>query len=210
MVSIRTGRNARFVVCILSLFVLGCARECPAAVDLVWRTSSHTVALGETLSLDLLAVSQTPASISAVDVIVTWDPLYLSGIKKASSQPFWLVEGFLSPQPDNLNVDITDGCVLYTGWGGLSGSINVDSSGLLLATFAFSAVRPTSQTTVNIPHAIGLQTFTVVYDGHTPNTDITGRLDSAQASVVPEPSSALALSTCLVGWSRLFKRSCRN
>ncbi len=194
MVSKRPGHIAGLLILIISVLAPALALPSAASVDLSWRPSATALETGATLNLELFATSQHPGTISAVDVIITWDPAYLKGINKGPAQPFWLVDGFLNPQPDGLNADTSDGSVLYTAWSGLFTTVSVDSGGLLLAAFSFTALQPVTHTTIAIPAVFGTQTHTAVYDGSIPNTNVTGELGSLDIAIVPEPSSACVLA----------------
>lgn len=193
-----------------------------ANVGLEWRPGDTSVQVGDGLVLGLYAVSDNGADqpISAMDVVVLWDPSFLRFDYLGEPQPVWLGDGFYTPSdwpdplpdpvPDNIkndiNYDIYDGNALYSAMSQFGASANATPGGLLCVDFYFTALAPTNSTSVSVAESYG-NGITSVFDGTQPNTVINGALGSAQISVtaVPEPASVAGLLSglaCFIGLRR--------
>ena len=140
-----------------------------------------------------------------MDVIVRWDPAFLSGVSLGDPQSAWLADGFFNTAPDDINQDLTDGDVMYTAWANFGAPAIATPQGLLCVEFEFTALAPVDPTTVYIDTGFGSTARTKVFDGTVPNHDIKGMLGTAQATVqaVPEPASLSALMLGVAGlWIR--------
>ncbi len=136
-----------------------------------------------TLGVDLVASSDSgeSQSISAMDVIIAWDPavLQLLGIDSDGPYPYqWLFSGFTNDHGlDGLNDTWTDGNALYTAMAQLGGPAAwAPPEGLLVIRFLFKKLHVGNPTLVSIPASFGNYTHTVVYDGVIPGLDVTGTL----------------------------------
>lgn len=142
---------------------------------------------------ELYAISDSAAdqSLSAMDVILSWDPAVLQLLGNDTSGPYpynWLFSGFQDDSGlDGLNNTWSDGDALYTAWGQLGGSpAYATPSGLLVTKFRFRKLMVNETTTVDIPASAGMYTDTVVYDGQTPGLDVTGTLSGATITTSPK------------------------
>ncbi len=198
-------KNKGFVTSLVLIGVIGLSGTAGALVDLQWRPAQQTVNVGEPVVIGLYAVSDSSEDqlISAMDVIVRWDPAFLSGVSLGDPQPAWLTDGFFGSAPDEINQDLADGDVMYTAWANFGGSAAATPQGLLCVEFEFTALAPVESTTVYIDTAFGSSAETKVFDGTVPNHDIKGTLGTAQVTVVPEPASLSALMLGVAGmWIR--------
>ena len=91
------------------------ANVSPGTVDLTLGPAVQSAALSTTVDITLTAstTSVTPVGVSAIDVILTWDPAELDFVLADASAYPWFVAGFLQ-DPDGINDSITDGEALYT------------------------------------------------------------------------------------------------
>ena len=136
-----------------------------------------------TLSINLYAISDSEESqsISAMDVILAWDPvvLQLRGIDNEGPYQYqWLFSGFTNYHGlDGLNDTWADGNALYTAMAQLGGPPAwAPPEGLLVTTFLFGKLHVGTPTLVSILDSFGNYTHTVVYDGLIPGLDVTGTL----------------------------------
>ena len=135
-----------------------------------------------TLGIDLVASSDSgeSQSISAMDVILSWDAavLQLIGLDPNGSYPYpWLFSGFTNDHGlDGLNDTWADGNALYTAMAQLGTPAWAPPEGLLVTRFLFKKLHVGDPTLVSIPAAFGNYTHTVVYDGVVPGLDVTGTL----------------------------------
>ncbi|MCC6483704.1 MAG: PEP-CTERM sorting domain-containing protein [Armatimonadetes bacterium] len=188
-----------------------------AAVNLELRPITQTANIGETLGYDLYALSTTGSDefVSAMDVILTWDPALIrpevgtDGM--GAPQPEWDFDGLLYQASGINNRDmitgdiINDGAFMYTAAAPLGTPVAISPTGLKIVEFRFTARAMTSGTSIQIPAAFG-QDQTRVFDGMNANTDIKGLLTGARMTVVPEPSGLLALATGAVSLLGLIRR----
>jgi len=185
-----------------------------ALVNLEWRPLQQSVTVGSPVAIALYAVSDSavPQLISAMDVIVEWDPAYLQYVQLGDPQPYWLADGFFDGSPDDLNENLQDGSAMYTAWANLGESVAVPQEGLLCVEFEFLALASTSSTLVRILPTFGQVAMTQVLDGTSPNLDVKGTLGSADVAIVPEPSSfaALVLSMGAAMARHRRRRPCRH
>lgn len=168
-----------------------------AAIGLEFRPAGQTVNLGDTVGVGLYAVSDSSVDqlLSAADVIFGWDNavLMLIGLDQTGAAPL-LASFFPAGDPHGLNeaVPPADGDGLYTAWANLGSPVAATPAGTLLTTFLFSADALTPGTDLLIlPSGGNPIGYTTVWDGTTANTPVTGTLQGAQITIVPEPASAL-------------------
>lgn len=177
-----------------------------ALVNLELRPLSQTVAVGSTVSLGLYAVDDgaplQPATISAMDVVILWDPAFLNPISftNAGNDYAWFQSGFL--YPGGLNASLSDGDAVWTALAQFLNPALATPAGILVTTFQFQALALTPGTTVAIAASVppgGPGYETVVYWGGAPNTPNTGSLGSAVVTIVPEPTAIAGLGLgCLL------------
>lgn len=190
----------RTIVCSV-LLLAGFAllpRQALALINLDLRPDLQNVNVGATVSLGLYAVSDSAVnqSIGAMDVIVTWDPTKLNPISftNAGNGYSWLSSSFPGSSP--LNTSLSDGNARWTAFAQFGNPAFATPAGLLVTTFQFQAIALTATpTVVAIPRSLSPD-LTVVYDGVTPNLDVTGTLDNnpgALVNIVPEPGAIVAI-----------------
>ena len=148
----------------------------PAGVDMTLTPTFQCAAVNSVIEVDLVLSSATPASLSAFDAIITWDPTDLELLQAITTPGTWFVSGFLN-DPDGINTDITDGDALFTGLAN-PGSPTTLPPDLVAVTFRFR-VLDTGQ--VNLTPMLGVFGETKVV-GLLPGQTITGTL-SGPASV---------------------------
>ncbi|MBI2842576.1 MAG: hypothetical protein HYX78_04175 [Armatimonadetes bacterium] len=160
-----------------------------AAVDLRWRPEFQVVHTGDSVDVGFYALSDSGADwpISAMEVIMLYNPDHLDfyDISTVGAPYQWLMNGFLSPSPDDLNLALDDGEMMYSAWAQLGVAAKATPSGLLVTTLRFLAKDPVSRTYITIPLTFGTQAKTRVFDGATPNLNVTGSLGTATIMVVP-------------------------
>ncbi|MCZ6655112.1 MAG: hypothetical protein O7D91_19050, partial [Planctomycetota bacterium] len=165
----------------------------PVCINLEFRPPSQSVLIGDTVSIGLYAVSddETDASLTAAQVIISWDPslLRLLGNDGTGAVPL-LSSGFPPNDPFNLNevVPPQDGDGLYVALAPLGNTVPTTPEGVLLTTFQFLALADTPQTPVDILDSGGDPLGeTIVFDGTVPNLDVTGTLIGSVVDIIFEP-----------------------
>ncbi len=161
---------------------------CLALVNLDWRPASQTVPLGGTATLSLYARATGPGNelISSVDAIIVSDPAFLrlERLNRANAPYHWLTDGFFTPSPDGINNSLTDGAMLYTALARPGMPPLIDTQGLLVMTFEFTAVGGPATAAVTTPLTYGPTAQTHVYDALQANHDIRGAGSSATVHIV--------------------------
>jgi hypothetical protein len=154
-----------------------------AQVGLEFRVSDPLVDPGETVSVGLYVVGEAgpPAeTVGAVEAIFAWDTghMILDGVDP--SNPAALIfSGFPVVGTGGLNEvnPPADGDGLFLGLGPLGIPIAADEAGTLFAVLNFTATFSTPGTTIDLLATGGTPVRdTVVFDGTTPNTIVTGGL----------------------------------
>ncbi len=161
-----------------------------ANVALEFRPSSQTVAIGDVVSIEVYAVSQTPGTIgfSAGDFIVTWDLNVLNPISytNAGAGYAWGNSGFLFP---TLNGALNDGDAEWSFERQLFGTVpQATPAGLKLTTLRFTAKAQSPGTLVNMPATLSGRT-TRIFDPIIPNTNILKSLAPSVMVFVNLPST---------------------
>ncbi|MBU0717113.1 MAG: PEP-CTERM sorting domain-containing protein [Planctomycetes bacterium] len=186
-----------------------------ADIDLEWRLpESHpepTFFVGETVNIGLYAVSddETSQSISAMDVLLDWDPVYLSLFGNDDTGAHdWLSSTF---PDDAMNDTWLDGDGYYRAFAHFGLPAEATPAGLLVTTMQFTALAETPETIVTVPlypfpGYDGRVTKTAVYDGEIPGYDVTGELDSIAIEIIPEPGTFSLVALAMLG---LFRRRTR-
>ncbi|MEP0765983.1 MAG: hypothetical protein HRF45_05505 [Fimbriimonadia bacterium] len=158
-----------------------------AQVTLDLQPDYQEVYVGQTVSIELWAISETSATeyTSAMDICLLWDPTYMNPLSftNAGAGYSWFQSGFL--YPGDPNASLADGDAVWTAFAGPGNPAPIPPAGLKVTTFQFQALAGTPGTVFSIPTNIGPYT-TVVYDGFIPNTPITGTIDpGAIVKIIP-------------------------
>jgi hypothetical protein len=82
-------------------------------VDVALSPQVQCVPAGSVADVRLVLSSNTPVSIGAVDLLLSWNPAQLQYVQSFVTSPGWLVGSFL-PDPDGINLTLTDGNGLFT------------------------------------------------------------------------------------------------
>ena len=164
--------------------VLAVAGAAYGRIDLRLTGAAESCATS-TLRVALYALSDNSQnqSISAMDVVLAWDPavLQLVGLDTAVNYPYvWLFSGFSNDHAlDGLNDTWNDGNALYTALAQLGTPAWAPPGGLLVAQFVFHKLRVGAPTEVEMLANYGRYSHTVVYDGAVPGLNVTGALEDA-------------------------------
>lgn len=151
------------------------------------------IAVGDEVHIGLYAVSEvmsgTP-SLSAIDMVFVWESssLMLTGLdpNMALSLAF---SGFPVTGSGGLNESDPplDGDGFYVAFAGFSAPVPATPAGIRITTFVFEALAIDDAASIDILPTGGspLRT-TIVYDGTTPNTDVTGTLTGTSVLICTE------------------------
>lgn len=182
-----------------------------ANINLLWLPATQTVDANTVVQIDLYAVadSETDPNITAMDVVLTWDPGALELIGVVDNGPYvWLASDFLR-NADGLNLTFLDGDAVYTALANLDQPPDAGGAGLWVTTFQFRALRRTVATTVVIEPSLGLNSVTVVFGDDYLEQDVTGALGQATVTVGQpgdcnddgdlDLSDFVGLQTCFTG-----------
>jgi len=184
--SLRSGCRCRPFVGLLLLTLVPAAAH--ADIDLQWRPTPQTVAVGDGVDLALYAVSDTAEDqlLSLVEVIFTWDPAYLEllGLDQGGAVSL-MYSGFPSSGDCDLNelVPPEDGDGFYRAWAYFGDPVAATPEGTLLTTFEFEALLGTVGPTDVLMLSSNGACRTVVVDGLIPGLDVTGELGSATVTI---------------------------
>lgn len=184
------ARNESARLSLTAMLVLtGWGTAHAALVDLTFTPAVQNATVGNFVDVQLFASSDdgTSRSISAMDVILSYDPAYLSLQSVTNPGGQWLASGFL-PDLDGVNASITDGDAIYTALapGAALPAVPPD---LEVTTIRFLALAPTAGTDLIILPTIGAMGETRVF-GEGVQNNVTGDFSSiATIRVVPEPAS---------------------
>ncbi len=145
-------RLAVKVLALLSLSLLAVSWA-QAAVDLEWRPPRQTAGVGETVEIDLYAVSGTGADepIFAIQAVLSWDHLVLEllghadpceGVSCPPNTYAWVESGFPEDAPDGLNDTWDDGDALYQSFAQFAPDERAiaTGTGLWVTTFRFQTL----------------------------------------------------------------------
>ncbi len=185
------------------------AGEDPILVDLALTPDSTTIAVGDTVQLDVFATPQLGLSTttSGLDIIMNWENSFLS-LTEAIPNPLvdWVATGFPNDAAlDGLNNDQTDGEVVYQLLAPFVTGASIPSEGLLVASFVFEAIQATpagDATDVSMPLAAGQFTMTTVTDGTIPGLNILGDTFGSSITIVPEPGTVALMMVGAFGFVR--------
>jgi len=157
-------------------------------IDLEWRPTAQTVAVGDSVDLALYAVSDSDEDqlLSVVEVIFTWDATYLELLGLDQDGAVDLASsGFPTSGDCDLNelVPPEDGDGLYQAWANFGEPVPATPEGTLLTTFQFEALVGTIEPSGVLMLSSNGACRTVVVDGVIPGWDVTGALGSATATI---------------------------
>lgn len=174
-------------VCVAGSMVASCAL---GAVDLMLVPLSREVSVGEEFEVAVYMASDSgePQLVAAAQVMVGWLPehLQLLGTHQDGAVEL-LSSGFPANDPYGVNESVPpqDGDGMYQALAPLGMPAEALPGGTLLTTVRFLAFEPAIDSPLLIlPEAGAPPGETVVYDGTTPNTNITGMLFSASVTIV--------------------------
>lgn len=193
----RAGSFSKCGLFVCFLVLIASASRARASINLEWRPSAQTVVVGGTVNVGFYAVSDSGSDqlLSAVDAIFAWDPAFLQllGVNNTGAEPL-LFSGFAVNDFSNLNeiVPPQDGDGFYQAFAFLGTPVAATPAGTLLTTFQFQALSETPSTPISVLASGGSPVGnTVVFDGVTPNTPVTGTLGGATVAIIPEPASLM-------------------
>ena len=169
---------------------LAASPVCLAQVDLEFRVLSPLPDPGDTVQVGLFVVGQPGApteTVGAAEAIFTWETAHLQLLGVDSSNPANLIfSGFPTLGSSGLNEASppADGDGLFVALGPLGTPILADEAGTLLAILNFEALFATPGSPVELLASAGSPLRdTVVFDGTTPNTIVTGDLSWTSVAI---------------------------
>lgn len=178
-------------VSILIAVALAGAPTTHADINLELRPMSYTTCVGNDVHLGLYAISDdpnAPQNLSAMDVIVGWDPAYLQLLGNVDpGQPSWFVSTFIIPDPYGLNEanPPQDGDGIYTALALPGQAVDATPAGTLITTFEFVALAEVTGTLVELLDSAGNPIgHTRVFSGDEPNLIVTGTLNGSSVDIV--------------------------
>ncbi len=165
-----------------------------ADIDLEFREEVPVVDIGDEVRVGLYAVSDsaTDQTLSVIEAVVTWDAtrLLFTGVDATGAAPL-LSSGFPAVGSGGLNEanPPQDGDAFYLALGPLGNPVDATPAGTLITTFVFEALHSGPDVPIALEASGGspLQE-TVVYDGKTPNTVVTGALLDGAVSISCGPA----------------------
>lgn len=173
------------------VFLAGTAAQ--GAVNLEFRPATQLARANDTISVGLYAVytGSGNTNISAMDVLLQWDPSKLQLLGNVNDGPYsWLQSNFPPDSGlDGLNNTFADGNAKYTALAQFFSTAQATPAGLLVTTFQFKALAATPGTTISIPLTLGANSRTAVYGNAFPGEDITGTRGTAGVSVCAGPAN---------------------
>jgi hypothetical protein len=200
---------AAVFTCVFALFA---APEAHANINLEFRPALQTTFVGNVFSIDLYSVSDdlSNQTTSAAQVIITWDTTFVQLLGLDNTGTPMTTASFFGPEPYGLNSSLTDGDAMWIGLAPPGNPVPATPLGTFLTSFSFLALAPTfpGTTLIDIAATGGMSSSgqpgqTIVYDGVTPNTDVTGTLTGSMVQVlVPGPGGLSALMAGLLLGSR--------
>ncbi len=175
---------------------------CQAAVadiNVEFRPANQSVEIGATVEIGVYVVSDSAENqlMAAAQIIVGWEPAHLRliGLSQAGATPL-LSSSFPRPDPYGINEaqPPQDGTAMYVGLARLQEPVAATPEGTLLTTLLFEALSETPSTPVQALESAGNPPGeTIIFDGVTPNTDVTGTLQGANVIVTSGLPAVLSL-----------------
>ncbi len=185
-------------------------------VDLALSPTLQYVEVGDTVRIELygLASGLSNVEFSAIDALLDYDPAFLKlvGVDDAGAAETWFVSSFL-PDPDGINLSISDGNALYTALSDPSMAATAVPAGSLVTTLEFVALAETLGTPVTFLPTLGLFGSTNVYSYAQAGQLVTGDIDSTAIVRVVEPPTQYCLgepASCPCGNTGGLGVGCRN
>ncbi len=170
-------------------------------VNLEWRSDESMAMVGDTIDLDLFAVSADGISnepMSALQILLQWDPEKLQLLGNVDNGPYeWLDTLFPNDSGlDGLNAPFgevpgNDGDCRFDAYQQLApppfgpGPALATPDGLLVTTFRFRVLGPSVMTMVSIPEELGQFSVTAVASGIVAGCDIKGTLGASEVRTIP-------------------------
>lgn len=84
-----------------------------ASVSMTFTPPVQCAAVNDIVEVELVLATDVPTAISAVDVILSWNPAQLDFLNALPGGATWFVTGFFN-DPDGINTSLSDGNALYT------------------------------------------------------------------------------------------------
>jgi hypothetical protein len=157
-------------------------------VDMSLTPSTQNVTPGCVACVDVVLSTAGTSAVSAVDVIISWDPAEVSLVQAVPNPAYsWLATGFLN-DPDGINDDVTDGQALYTALASPLSPISVPPSANIV-TFQFMVIGDAE---IEVLPSLGTFGVTKVV-GTSPGEILTGVL----------PGAAVGVTTAIGTWTDL-------
>lgn len=168
-----------------------------ADVNLEFRVDDNIVDPGDTVPVHIYIVGDPgpPAeTVGAIEAIFTWDTVHLmlDGVDPANPANL-IFAGFPAVGTGGLNEanPPADGDGIFVGLGPLGTPTPAAEAGTLFATLHFTAVFSTPNTDISFLASAGTPLReTVVFDGMTPNTVVTGTLSGTSLIIRCGPFDA--------------------
>ena len=160
-----------------------------AEIDLVLVADAPTVAVGETVIVELYAVSddgETNQLFSAAQSVFTWDPAVFELVSTSSDGA---VASVFNGLPLSGDFDLNeadppqDGDGFHLLLAPLGTRATATPAGALLHRFEFVAVAPGGPSAIDLAPSGGSGAITRVIDGTVPGLDVTGALIGALVEV---------------------------
>jgi hypothetical protein len=176
---------------LIALLYCGPAR---GTVDLEWRPATQVVHVGDTVHIELYAVSSNGVTIwpmSAMDVLIKWDATTMELLGVLDNGPYaWFQSSFPDDSAlDGLNNTWADGDAKYTALSHFGNPALATPGGLLVNTFEFIALQATPANQLTIPPALGQYSRTVVFGTAYPGHEITGALGGSTIIICAETTN---------------------
>jgi hypothetical protein len=124
--------------------------------------------------------------VSAANVILAWDPAALRLVNHHGVGAVTLLSSGFPPDPFDLNeLPLPqDGDGIYIALAPLGSPVMASTSGALLRTFQFELLAASGDSVVAVLDSAGSPPGeTIVFDGESPNLDVTGLLGAAVVRV---------------------------
>lgn len=138
-----------------------------AEINLELRPIQTQARADASFDIGLYAVSDNASNqpLSAMDVILEWDPSVLQLIGRVNNGPYsWFMSAFTNDSgADGLNNTFDDGDAYYTALAQFGTPAQATPAGLLVTTLQFTALAPSPESTVSMPLNSGTFSQTAVY-----------------------------------------------